>query len=138
MLCTGQTPNTQIMKSFLPDSVIPDGPGKHSIRVTRTLQVGVPSSQPAPARSPKPTTDGQEQDEEEEPPRPSLQESLQVAITHLRNIQYHHLHDQEELQLAKAQSLAMATVNDELLQKVHDLQTQLAIANSLVDARILR
>lgn len=72
MLCTGQTPNTQIMKSFLPDSVIPDGPGKHSIRVTRTLQVGVPSSEPAPARSPKPTTDGQEQDEEEEDPNYSV------------------------------------------------------------------
>ena len=79
-------------------------------------------------------TSTQEQDKEDEPQRPSLQESLQATIAHLRNIQYHHLHDQEELQLAKAQSLAMATVNDELLQKVQDLQTQLAIANSLVDA----
>ena len=59
-------------------------------------------------------------------------------MAHLRNIQYHHLHDREELQLAQAQSLAMANVNDELLQKVQELQTQLAIANSLVDAERLR
>ena len=60
-------------------------------------------------------TSTKEHDEEDEPQRPSLQESLQATIAHLRNIQYHHLHDQEELQLAKAQSLAMATVKDELL-----------------------
>ena len=60
-------------------------------------------------------TSTQAHKEEDDPQRPSLHESLQATIAHLRNIQYHHLHDQEELQLAKAQSLAMATVNDELL-----------------------
>ena len=36
--------------------------------------------------------------------------------------------------MARAQNLAMATINDELNQKTQELQTQLAIANSLVDA----
>ena len=35
--------------------------------------------------------------EEDEPQCPSIQESLQATVAHLRNIQYHHLHDQEEL-----------------------------------------
>ena len=83
-------------------------------------------------------TSTQEHDEEDEPQCPSLQESLQATIAHLRNIQYHHLHDQEELQLAKAQSLALAAINDKLHQKVQDLHTQLAIANSLVDAKQTR
>lgn len=69
MLCTGQTPNTDIMKSFLPDSVIPDGPSKNQIRVTRTLQIGVPI--PASATPSSSVTSGksvgtQESDEEEE------------------------------------------------------------------------
>ena len=63
-------------------------------------------------------TSTQAHEEEDEPQHPSLQESLHATIAHLRNIQYHHLHDQEELQLAKAQSLAMATINDKLHQKV--------------------
>ena len=46
------------------------------------------------------------------------------------------MHDQEELQLAKAQRLAMETINDEHHQKIQELHTQLAIANSLVDAKI--
>ena len=40
--------------------------------------------------------------------------------------------------MARAQSLAMATINDELNQKTQELQTQLAIANSLVDAERTR
>ena len=59
-------------------------------------------------------------------------------MVHLRNIQYHNLHDLEELQLSKAQSLAMATINDELHLKTQELQMQLAIANSLVDAKRAR
>ena len=69
---------------------------------------------------------------DDEPQRPSAQEFLQAAVFHLRNIQYHHLHDLEDLQLARAQSLAMDTINDKLNQKTQELQTQLAIANSLV------
>ena len=76
--------------------------------------------------------------EDDEALRPNIQESLQAAVAHLRNIQYHHVHDQDELQLAWAQSLAMATINDELNQKTQELQTQLAIANSLVDAERTR
>ena len=79
-------------------------------------------------------TSTQPHNEEDEPQCPNIQESLQAVVAHLRNIQYHNMHDQEELQLVKAQGLAMATINDKLHQKIRDLHTQLAIANSLVDA----
>ena len=42
-------------------------------------------------------TSTQAQEEEDKHQRPSLQESLQAAVAHLRNVQYHHMHDQEEL-----------------------------------------
>ena len=42
-------------------------------------------------------TSTQEQEEEDKPQRPSLQESPQAAVAHLRNVQYHHMHDHEEL-----------------------------------------
>ena len=72
---------------------------------------------------------------DDEMQHPSVQESLQAVVAHLRNIQYHHLHNLEELQLVRAQSLAMATINDKLNQKTQELKTQLAIANSLVDTK---
>ena len=40
--------------------------------------------------------------------------------------------------MARAQSLAMAAINDELNQKTQELQMRLAIANSLVDAKRAR
>ncbi|CAL1702880.1 unnamed protein product [Somion occarium] len=43
LLCTGQTPNTGLIKELLPDSIVPEGSSKGSIRVTRTLQIGVPA-----------------------------------------------------------------------------------------------
>ncbi|KAF7799136.1 hypothetical protein EIP86_010367 [Pleurotus ostreatoroseus] len=42
LLCTGQTPNTAIMKSLLPNSIVSDGSSKGKIRVKRSLQVAVP------------------------------------------------------------------------------------------------
>ena len=66
---------------------------------------------------------------------PSVQELLQATIAHLKNIQYHHLHNQEELEMVKVQSLAMAAINDELLLKNNELQIQLALAQNLVDAK---
>ncbi|KAI0804792.1 iron uptake cluster protein [Irpex lacteus] len=45
LLCTGQIPNTALMRSVIPESIVPDGPAKGSIRVKRTLQVAVPRPQ---------------------------------------------------------------------------------------------
>ena len=83
-------------------------------------------------------TSANPQSKDEAPLRANLEESLQVGVAHLKNIQYHHLHDLEDLQFARAQSLAMATINDELNLKTQELQTQLAIANILVDAKRAR
>lgn len=66
------------MKSFLPDSVIPNGPSKHAIRVTRTLQVGVPiatssSSKPSPTDNDIQESDeGDEEDPEYSVPHPHI------------------------------------------------------------------
>ncbi|TCD67840.1 hypothetical protein EIP91_011902 [Steccherinum ochraceum] len=49
LLCTGSRPNTELVQSFLPDSIVHHGPSKGTIRVKRSLQVGVPV---------KPTVDG--------------------------------------------------------------------------------
>ncbi|KAI0086027.1 hypothetical protein BDY19DRAFT_895578 [Irpex rosettiformis] len=42
LLCTGQTPNTALMQSVVPGSIVSEGPAKGSIGVKRTMQVGVP------------------------------------------------------------------------------------------------
>ncbi|KAI0338798.1 iron uptake cluster protein [Trametopsis cervina] len=42
LLCTGQTPNTGMMREMLPDSIVPDGPSKSMVGVKRTMQVAVP------------------------------------------------------------------------------------------------
>ena len=68
-------------------------------------------------------TSTQPHNKEDEPKHPNIQESLQAVVAHLRNIQYHNMHNQEELQLARAQGLAMATINDELHHKIQDLHT---------------
>ncbi|OCH85873.1 iron uptake cluster protein [Obba rivulosa] len=39
LLCTGQTPNTALLKDLLPDAIIPEGPSKGMVRVKRTMQV---------------------------------------------------------------------------------------------------
>ncbi|GJE90645.1 hypothetical protein PsYK624_067890 [Phanerochaete sordida] len=42
LLCTGQTPNTALLRELLPDAVVPEGPSKNLVRVSRTMQVAVP------------------------------------------------------------------------------------------------
>jgi hypothetical protein len=42
LLCTGQVPNTALMKDLLPDSIVTEGESKDKVRVKRTMQVGVP------------------------------------------------------------------------------------------------
>jgi apoptosis-inducing factor 2 len=42
LLCTGQTPNTALLRELLPDSIVPEGAGKGMARVSRTMQVIVP------------------------------------------------------------------------------------------------
>ncbi|TCD71952.1 hypothetical protein EIP91_000084 [Steccherinum ochraceum] len=42
LLCTGQRPNTELVRPFLPESIVPHGPSKGMIRVKRSLQIGVP------------------------------------------------------------------------------------------------
>jgi NADH dehydrogenase FAD-containing subunit len=50
LLCTGQTPNTGLMKELLPDAIVPSGPDYGLVRVSRSMQVGVPvSSSSAPS-----------------------------------------------------------------------------------------
>ncbi|EPQ52911.1 FAD/NAD P-binding domain-containing protein [Gloeophyllum trabeum ATCC 11539] len=47
LLCTGQTPNTALLASFLPDAIVPAGARKGMARVRRSLQVAVPRRVPA-------------------------------------------------------------------------------------------
>ena len=42
LLCTGQTPNTALLRAFLPDCIVPNGAGKGTTRVARTMQVAIP------------------------------------------------------------------------------------------------
>ena len=42
LLCTGQTPNTALLREALPDAIVPEGPSKNMVRVSRTMQVAVP------------------------------------------------------------------------------------------------
>ncbi|KAF7794141.1 hypothetical protein EIP86_005272 [Pleurotus ostreatoroseus] len=55
LLCTGQTPNTGLVQSFLPDSIVPAGPSQGMVRVKRTMQVAVPSTEPADDTTPRPS-----------------------------------------------------------------------------------
>ncbi|EMD36055.1 hypothetical protein CERSUDRAFT_115968 [Gelatoporia subvermispora B] len=48
LLCTGQTPNTALLKDLVPDAIIPEGPSKGMVRVKRTMQVAVSLPEPAP------------------------------------------------------------------------------------------
>ena len=41
-MCTGQTPNTALLREAFPESVIPDGPDRGMARVRRTLQIAKP------------------------------------------------------------------------------------------------
>ncbi|KAH8105108.1 hypothetical protein BXZ70DRAFT_919414 [Cristinia sonorae] len=50
LLCTGQRPNSDFVKSIIPDSVISDGSTKGLIRVNHAMQIGVPAK-PAPQDS---------------------------------------------------------------------------------------
>ena len=80
-MCTGQVPNTTLMKSVIPESIVPDGPAKGSIRVARSMQVGIPRSQDPnsqPASSSTPSADSAEQDEEADDDEP-----LEVPYPHL-------------------------------------------------------
>ncbi|TBU25248.1 iron uptake cluster protein [Dichomitus squalens] len=43
LLCTGQTPNTALLREAFPESVIPDGPDRGMARVRRTLQLAKPA-----------------------------------------------------------------------------------------------
>jgi apoptosis-inducing factor 2 len=42
LLCTGQSPNTALVRELLPDAIVPTGPDWGLVRVTRSLQIGVP------------------------------------------------------------------------------------------------
>lgn len=44
LLCTGQKPNTELLRKFAPDAIVADGPNKGFIRVNRSLQIAVPST----------------------------------------------------------------------------------------------
>lgn len=80
-MCTGQIPNTSLMKSVIPESIVSDGPAKGSIRVIRTMQVGIPRSQDPnsqPASSSTPSANSAEQDEEADDDEP-----LEVPYPHL-------------------------------------------------------
>lgn len=52
LLCTGQTPNTSIMKEAIPEAVGPTG----EVKVLRTLQVAVSVPPPPPTPAPAPST----------------------------------------------------------------------------------
>jgi hypothetical protein len=65
LLCTGQSPNSCLMRELLPESVVEEGEGRGLIRVLRSMQVAVPAepqdieseeSAPTPpaSRSPSP------------------------------------------------------------------------------------
>ncbi|EKM58396.1 uncharacterized protein PHACADRAFT_117301 [Phanerochaete carnosa HHB-10118-sp] len=46
LLCTGQRPNTDLLRKVAPDSIIADGPNHGQVRVTRSMQIAVPLAEP--------------------------------------------------------------------------------------------
>jgi hypothetical protein len=46
LLCTGQVPNTSLMKEMIPESIVPDGESRDKVTVKRTMQVAVPLGHP--------------------------------------------------------------------------------------------
>ena len=55
LLCTGQTPNTGLVQSFLPDSIVSAGPSQGMVCVKRTMQVAVLATEPASDTTPTPS-----------------------------------------------------------------------------------
>ena len=46
LLCTGQRPNTELLRNLAPNAIVDDGPNKGQVRVNRALQLAVPSTKP--------------------------------------------------------------------------------------------
>ena len=100
LLCTGQTPNTALLREAFADSVIADdGPDKGMARVRRTLQLAKPipaadlsdrlrrlplSDRPVPSLSPC-TKDQDPEDEDDDKPQIEIEEdpATRVAAEHV-------------------------------------------------------
>ncbi|KAI0708726.1 iron uptake cluster protein [Cerioporus squamosus] len=102
LLCTGQTPNTTLLRDAFPGSVIADGPDKGMVRVRRTLQLAEPvpadelpaefaqlsisdTSTPAmtPSASPEPESPVSDEEEEEAPLEIEEDPRTRVAAEHI-------------------------------------------------------
>ncbi|KAI0704668.1 iron uptake cluster protein [Earliella scabrosa] len=102
LLCTGQTPNTALLREAFPASVISDGPDKGMARVRRTMQLAEPvpeadlpdalsqlslsaDSTPelSPSASPEPASPTTSDEEEEAPPAIVEDPHTRVAAEHV-------------------------------------------------------
>ncbi len=102
LLCTGQTPNTTLLRDAFPNAVIADGPDKGMARVRRTLQLAEPvpadelpeqlsqlsisdTTTPELTPSVSPEPESPTSDEEEEEPQPEIEEDprTRVAAKHI-------------------------------------------------------
>ena len=102
LLCTGQTPNTALLREAFPGSVISDGPDKGMARVRRTMQLAEPvpeaelpdalsqlslsaDSTPelSPSASPEPESPTTSDEEEEAPPAIVEDPHTRVAAEHV-------------------------------------------------------
>lgn len=62
-----------------------------------------------------------------------INDLLVAIVAHLKNIQCHAIQDKVELQKTKQQALEMAKTSNELEEKNHKLQLQLALPRSTLD-----
>ena len=104
LLCTGQTPNTALLREAFPASVISDGPDKGMARVRRTMQLAepvpetelpdalerlslsagsTPELSPSPSTSPEPESPTTSDEEEEAPPAIVEDPHTRVAAEHV-------------------------------------------------------
>ncbi|OSC99602.1 FAD/NAD(P)-binding domain-containing protein [Trametes coccinea BRFM310] len=82
LLCTGQTPNTALLRETYPNVIVPDGPNKGMARVRRTLQLAEPVDE---AEVPAPVS--QEPLASAEPVSESAQSPVQELETALAQVE---------------------------------------------------
>jgi len=83
LLCTGQTPNTSLLQSLLPSSIVEAGPSKGMIKVNRYLQIGVPSIPLNSNLSQLPFHEGVMEEEVEQEQEGTEQEELYIPHSHM-------------------------------------------------------
>ena len=80
----------------------------------------------------------QESEEEEGDRGISIDESFDAIVAHLKNIQVQALIEKEQSGIIQLQVLQMATINDELRDKILDYQLVVATKTIKVDAEQMR